>query len=217
MPGNGATKDTQGYRWSDRALDRREQYRLRKTALLKMAARAFNETSYYTTTLDDLAKRLNVTKPTLYYYVKSKDDILFECQNIAFEYIKGALAEAENSDKSGMEKLQHFLARYARMMTEDSGACLIRTGLKPLKPESREKLKAFAKRLDAALRGIVEAGIADGSIRPCNSRLAANAIFSGFAGIAQWFDSEGDYGIDEVTEAYLDLFKRGLTPGKSPQ
>lgn len=212
MPKNGIAENTEGFRWSDKSLDRREQYRLRKTALLKMAARAFNETSYYTTTLDDLAARLNVTKPTLYYYVKNKDDILFECQQMAFDYIKDALDEAETGDGPGMEKLRHFLTRYAQMMTEDSGACLIRTGLKPLKPESRDKLKSFAKRLDAALRGIIEAGVEDGSIRPCNSRLASYAIFSGFGGIAQWFDPEGEFSLDEVTEIYLDLFSRALAP-----
>ena len=212
MPKNATAEKTEEFRWSDRSLDRREQHRLRKTALLKMAARAFNETSYYTTTLDDLAKRLNVTKPTLYYYVKNKDDILFGCQHMAFDYIKDALDEAETGDGPGMEKLRHFLTRFARLMTEDAGACLIRTGIKPLKAESQSKLRAFAKRLDRALRGIIEAGIADGSIRPCNPRLASYAIFSGFAGIAQWFDPEGEFDIDEVTETYLDLFGRALAP-----
>ncbi len=43
------------------------------------AAQMFNERGFHATSLDDIAARLNVTKPTLYYYVKNKDEILLDC------------------------------------------------------------------------------------------------------------------------------------------
>jgi AcrR family transcriptional regulator len=200
------------FRWSEQGLDRDEQHRLRREALLRTAARAFNETGFHNTSVDDLAKRLNVTKPTLYYYVKDKDEILFECQRMGFDLMKDAIDEARNGSGTGIEKLSHFLTRYAELMTRDFGACLILTGLKPLRPESRAKLAVFARQLDTALRDIIMQGIADRSIRPCDPKLTTFAIFGAFKGIASWYDSNGPSTPGEIAEAYLDVLVQGLKP-----
>ena len=48
-------------------------------AVLKTAARLFLEKSYGRTTLDDVADRLNITKPALYHYFPNKEEILLGC------------------------------------------------------------------------------------------------------------------------------------------
>ena len=51
----------------------------KRQAVLSTAAQMFNERGFHATSLDDVAARLGVSKPTLYYYVRSKDQILLEC------------------------------------------------------------------------------------------------------------------------------------------
>lgn len=201
-----------GFRWGEKILDRDEQHRLRREILLRTAAQAFNSTSYHTTTLDDLAKRLNVTKPTLYYYIKDKDDILFECQRMALVLIRDVLQEETDLKSSGVERLSQFLLRYSELMTDDFGICLVRTGLRPLKPESREILRKFAKQIDYSLRNIIEVGIKDGSLRNIEPKLAANAIFGGFNGISNWYKSDGEFSKEEIANTYIDMFLRATKP-----
>ena len=62
---------------------RAQQREAKRNAVLQTAARLFNERGYHATSLDDIAEQLHVSKPTLYYYVKSKDDILLECVRTA--------------------------------------------------------------------------------------------------------------------------------------
>ena len=50
----------------------------KRHAVLQAAAQLFNERGFHATSLDDIATRLKVTKPTLYYYVKNKDEILLQ-------------------------------------------------------------------------------------------------------------------------------------------
>ena len=204
----------EGFRWSEEILDRDEQFKRRRQALLRTAAQAFCELGYHDTSLDELARRLNVTKPTLYHYIKDKDDILFECQRLGFEYIKDALEEAQARDMDGLQKLSRFLPRYAGLMTSDFGACLIRTGLRPLKEESRRVLEKFAGQLDHTLRAMIEQGIADGSIRHCNPKLAAFAIFGGYQGIARWFNENGEMTLNEISGAFSEIYLHGLAPEK---
>lgn len=192
------------------AFDREEQYRIKREAVLRTAARAFNESNYYTTSLDQLAARLGVTKPTLYHYVRSKDDILFECQRLALDFMREALADAEEASRPGLERLRAFLRRHADLVTSDFGMCLIRTGLKPLPPASRAKLQPLARRLESTVVRIIEDGIHDGSIVPCDPKLAARALFGAFNGLAYWFRHGRGKTLDEVVDEYLGYFVQGL-------
>ena len=64
--------------WKNVAPSRDQLFALKRTALLREAARAFSARGYHDTSLDDVAKTLGVTKPALYYYVTNKQEILFE-------------------------------------------------------------------------------------------------------------------------------------------
>src|SRR3989442_1077411 len=61
--------------------DREQQREAKRQAVLQAAAQLFNERGFSATSLDDIAARLGVSKPTLYYYVKNKDEILLQCVN----------------------------------------------------------------------------------------------------------------------------------------
>src|SRR5579859_3879239 len=65
---------------------------LKREAVLRTAARLFNEQGFHATSLDDVARGLNVTKPTIYHYFRSKDDVLFECCRLGLEMIEEAVA-----------------------------------------------------------------------------------------------------------------------------
>src|SRR6516165_10289619 len=50
---------------------------VKREAVIRAAARAFNARGYHNTAIDDIAAALNVTKPTVYYYVANKEQLLF--------------------------------------------------------------------------------------------------------------------------------------------
>lgn len=207
-------KDQATTRWGGATIDREEVHQLRREALFSAAARAFNEAGYHNTTLDDVARRLNVTKPALYYYVKHKDEILFECCKLAYQHMGTVLDEVKAGNASGQDKLILFLTKYAELQSNEFGACLTRVGLKPLKATSRNKLMPLALQHRDTLMEIIEAGVADGSIRPCDPRIVSKAIFGAFDGIAQWFDPTGRLTLAEITQAFLNVFLEGLRPAK---
>ena len=67
-----------------------EAHGTKREAVVRAAAKAFNRNGYHNTSLDDIAAALEVTKPTLYYYVKSKEQLLFECFRTGLEPIRAA-------------------------------------------------------------------------------------------------------------------------------
>ena len=77
---------------------------LKREAVLRVAVRMFNERGFHATSLDEVAERLNISKPTLYYYVKNKDEILFECVNIGLRQLQDAIAQEHGRGASAFDK-----------------------------------------------------------------------------------------------------------------
>ena len=59
------------------ARERVRQRELKREAVILAAARAFKERGLQQTTIDDIAAFLNVTKPTIYYYLANKEQIIY--------------------------------------------------------------------------------------------------------------------------------------------
>ena len=199
-------------RWSTDVQGKEEQHRLKRQALLRTAARTFNEIGFHQTTLDDLAQKLGVSKPALYLYIKSKDDILFECSRVALEQAQEALAMAQTQGTTGLEKVRHFFKSYANIIVQDFGTCLILAGDEPLTQENRHVLRTARASIDLAVRQIIEEGIADGSIAPCNPKMVTFTLFGSFNWLAHWYQEEGEFQPEAIADQFLSLFESGLVP-----
>ena len=196
--------------WTDDIQPKEEQFKLKKEALLRTAAQAFNETGFHKTSLNDLARRLNVTKPTLYYYVKDKDDILFEIQHKALVDMHKVLEELSHSPKNGIGKLNYLMEKYAEVITGDYGRCLVLIGMGALKPQSREKLMQVRRTLNKEVHKFISIGIDDGSIKPCDIKLTTNALFGAFNWISHWYQDDSAQSSAEIAHYYLKLFANGI-------
>jgi len=70
----------------------------RRDELLKMAAQVFYEKGFAQTTLQDIADRMNFTKPAIYYYANSKEALFVEIyEGIVVGAIERARVEAQTA------------------------------------------------------------------------------------------------------------------------
>jgi len=178
--------------------------------VLLAAAQEFNERGFHATTLDDIARRLNVTKPTIYYYVTNKDEILTEI----FRAGCGALAEAADSvdasDLTGLDKLAAFMRRYAELMTTDFVRNVALLEDNCLSPEMRTEVRQIKSAIDRRFRTFVEEGVRDGAIAECDPKLAAFTIAGALNGIARWYQTGGPLDPREIAEIIVNQLVAGL-------
>jgi AcrR family transcriptional regulator len=206
-----AREKVNNLRWGNHVAGAQAPTDQKRLAILRTAAQLFNERGFYETTLNDLAERLHVTKPSLYYYVKSKDDILVQILNTAMQEIDPAIRMAEQADVSGMEKLRMFLSHYVVVLCGDFGKCLIMSGLAPLEEESRQKLLPSYRRIDDSVRAMLEAGIEDGSISSAvDPKIAAFALFGAIHWMPTWYDASGELNSREIADRLFAIFQGGL-------
>jgi AcrR family transcriptional regulator len=192
--------------------DRKKDHAIKREAVLLAAAKAFNESGFHKTSLDDVAARLFVTKPTLYYYVKNKDELLFECVRRGLQMLETAAAQISDPDKTGLEQLISLMRVYAEIVTTDFGKCVILAGDDVLPAASRKKVRAVKAKVDLQFREFIEHGIKDGSIAPCDAKLAAFAVAGALSWIARWHDSAGPLSPEAIATHFIGVLVNGLAP-----
>lgn len=187
------------------------RYDQRRQEVLGAAARTFNRLGFHIATLDDVAAELGVTKPALYYYAKSKDELLFACGQMALDALDGALDKSDETNLTGRERLSRFFRLYAEIICEDFGRCLVLTEPRDLAPKSRKANVSGRRALNLAVRGIIKDGIKDRSIRRCDERVLAIAMFDAFNGIGRWFDPKGASKLSDILDQYIEIFLSGIS------
>lgn len=191
-----------------------EQFQARRLEVLREAARLFNEQGFHLSSLSDLADRLKVTKPSIYYYVPSKDALLFECCSIAQERLLAAFADASRQ-ATGLDRLRTFFRHYTKIIVDDFGRCLVLSDPRSFEPGTREAVLQGQREVSRQIASVIRSGIEDGSIRPCDAKLATASLFSLFNGVAKWWRPERDANAELIADALLDLVIRGLEGKRS--
>ena len=199
--------------WTARRRKRRD-HDLKRDAVVRAAAQAFNTRGYHNTSLDDIAAALGVTKPTVYYYVASKEQLLFECFQAGLQRIREAFREAQRSDRPARQRLNAVILGYAEAIASEYGWCMVRAHDQDLGPELSRQIKTLKSEIDQGMRRLLREGIDDGSIGPCDPKIAAFAMAGALNWIAHWYRENQPMTATQVAEAFITFFENGLLPRK---
>ena len=184
------------------------RFRLKRNRMLRAAARCFNIKGYSGTSLKDVADLLGLTDAALYYYVRNKQELVFLCYVRAADLGREAMQRAIDEGEDGLETVRHYLRYHIEYMVGDQGPIAIMSEIPSLKPEHREEVLELSRKHSAAFEALLERGIADGSIAPCDVRMTGNAIMGSLNWIPKWF-----HGDPAVAANILEEFPRILSAG----
>lgn len=198
--------------WKNVAPSRDQLFSLKRTALLREAARAFSARGYHDTSLDDVAKTLGVTKPALYYYVTNKQEILFECHMLAQDLGNVAYDYALEHGKNGREKIVLVCRRYIELITGEIGSCAVLSEFAALEPKNRAVIARRRDDFQKKFSDIIAEGMADGSIRRTDPRMTAFFFMGAINWMTQWFRPDGEMSGEGIAGVFSDLLEHSLKP-----
>ena len=195
--------------------ERAQQRELKREAVLRACLQSFNERGFHATSLDDVAASLNVTKPTIYHYFASKDEILFECVRLGLASVRQAAEAVEARGGSGLERLTALMRDYAIIMTRDFGICVTRTADHELSPESRARFRVLKREIDDIVRRVVADGMRDGTIEKGDIRLTTFTLAGALNWIARWYDPAGPLKPGEIADGIVATLVHGVAALKT--
>ena len=182
-----------------------EIYQTRRDEILRAAKDIFASKGYGETSLDDVARAINLSKPTLYYYFPSKAHLFYRLAAIRTEEGLTGLAEiAKIADaRARLEALIRFqVERVAGDMQFYRYFFDHRPPLhnKRLKAEVKEKLQQYSQYFYDAVRHGIESKV----IPPVDEFMATQAIFGATYWMYKWYDPE-KYTVDQAVDHFLSL------------
>ena len=192
------------------APDREQQREAKRQAVLQAAAELFNERGFHATSLDDIAARLNVSKPTLYYYVKNKDEILLQCVSQGLEMTLEGIEASRQAGGNAVDQLRACMQVYAGIVTQPFGMCLIRVGDEEVPEPSRTELRRMKSEIDHAFRRLVAQGVEEGSLAPCDPKMSAFVIAGALSWIGRWYQPGGDYTPEQIAQQCIATLCDGV-------
>lgn len=197
-------------RWANAVPSRAEQSDTKRKAIIREAARVFNRRGSHGTTLEDVADRLGVTKTALYRYVTNKNDLLCACHEEAMEIANDNLEIGERTGRNGLEKIQIGMTGYLRTMISDLGVPVLLLEENALEPQSAIKIVRLRDAFEKRLRGLIELGIADGSVVPTDPKLAVFMLLGAVHWVTKWYSQKGPWTAEDASAALIELATRGL-------
>jgi hypothetical protein len=122
------------------------------------------------------------------------------------------MQRAIREGRDGLDTVHRYLRYHIEYMVGAEGPVAIMSEIPSLKPEHREEVLELSRKHSAAFEALLERGIADGSIAPCDVRMTGNAIMGSLNWIPKWF-----HGDPAVAAKIVEEFPRILGAGLAPR
>jgi AcrR family transcriptional regulator len=178
--------------------------------LVATAADLFATKGYRASTLVDIANEFGVTKPALYYYVKSKHEILWMIfQHIIGIYLHTAQEIAE-ADLPPREKFSRLIRAHARsVLRYRSFTTIFFREQAELSDRERRLLRGQMREYERIFERVYREGVAQGVFRDIEVRAVVGGALGMVNWLYQWYDPNGRVSPDEITEAFVTLLENG--------
>lgn len=187
----------------------------RKNEIIKCATDLFQVKGYHQTSIEDICNAVGITKGTLYYYINSKEDLLYEIHE---RYISAAIDDAKKEISSGkhvtaQEKLVAVLMLYVKLMKDYQPE--ITVFFKEMDCLSKERFEDIARKRRVfrnLLFSIIEEGIKKEEFVNTSPSIVTLSILGMVNWMYQWYKSNGRFSIEDITEVMTNLILNGLIP-----
>ncbi|MEJ8777767.1 TetR/AcrR family transcriptional regulator [Pseudogracilibacillus sp. ICA-222130] len=149
-----------------------------KDTILQIATFLFLEKGYPLISMDDVAQRADVTKATVYYHYKTKDDLFTDAVVKLMERITGGINKIFSTDEPFKVQLHKLGVAHLRATSGMDVNLFMKEARHSLSPEHEAQLKEAEDKMYQAIEDRIQQSIDKKEIPPCNTHLAALLFMS---------------------------------------
>ncbi len=146
-----------------------------QSAFLRAATALVNDQGYRGASIDRIAGAINMTKGAFYHYHDAKDEVVVACFERMFEMVRSAQGRSWPGAR-GLEKVADAACLLVHHQLTEEGPLLRTSALTAVPTPLRTQMTERLDRTTARFADGISDGIIDGSVRPCDSAIAAQMI-----------------------------------------
>jgi AcrR family transcriptional regulator len=187
--------------------------------ILRTAARIFAEKGYHPTSMRDISRETQVSLAGLYYYCKSKEELLFLIQDNCFGRVLERLEERLAETREPVERLRlvvdNHLSFFAANMAEMK---VLSHEADSLAGEMHEHVSGQKQQYTRLVRRILQEAqqqrqASDPTAPKIDLTVATYALFGMMNWIYNWYDPRGKLSVRDLVDNVTRLFLSGFVPG----
>ncbi len=183
----------------------------RKLNIVKTAARLFSEKGYHDATVEEIARELKYTKGSIYYYINSKQDLLFQCHELAMNMLLENINRIRKSDLPPDKMLKEVIKGHIETLVSEFNLITVTLGSDYELEENYARV-IIEKRdqYEGIIAGIIREGIEKGIFRQVPVKVLINLIMGAANWISRWYSPEGPMTVDQIANFYADYLVEPL-------
>jgi AcrR family transcriptional regulator len=160
----------------------------RREEILRVAARVFRTKGYRTATLNDIADEFGFTRAALYYWFKSKEDILVAVIENAGAEMLSHMELAMRLPEPPAEKVARILDSHARLVLGNVNIFAVYLAeTKALPAKVRDRFEAGERQFVDQLASIIQEGIDQGDFDDVPAKITALNLVGMTNSAVRWY------------------------------
>ncbi len=184
--------------------------KLSREAILAEAKQLFSSKGYRGTTLADLTSVFDVSRPSIYYYFKSKVELLSELHEQGFDAASYRFDEVFQSDMPTREKFRKILELHATNLANDTDLIKILFMDIDEMPEklAREIIQRRKKHTERIIE-IYKTGVEEGVFKDIDPKMAVHLLMGACNWLTMWYSPKKSVKPEEIVDSLLEILTDG--------
>lgn len=184
---------------------------LTKQEIITASVNLFNEKSYSATSVQDIADVLNVTKAALYYYISSKEEILYEIFDQTMTTAEFRLNKLMEQKMTVEERIRKFIYNHIMAVFDEApNISIFFTEKAHLTPDNLESINVRRKIYEKKIASVFEEGIEKNILKKIDVIPTVYAIIGMCNWLYHWYKPNGRLKPEEIAELYSDMILNGI-------
>ncbi|GHF07895.1 TetR family transcriptional regulator [Amycolatopsis deserti] len=179
-------------------------------SLLAVAVKLFNERGYDGTSMEDLSRKLGITKSAIYHHVPSKQELLRLAVNRALDGLFEIVAELDSVDGRAVDRLEYLVRGSVRVLVDRLPFVTL---LLRVRGNTKVERDALSRRreFDHIVSELVTKAVDEGDLRPdIDPPTAARLLFGMVNSLIEWYRPRGGQSADQLAETVAAVAFDGL-------
>ena len=184
--------------------------RQRRVEILQSAAAAFRRRGYHGASMGEISRALRMTKGSLYYYFKNKEEILFFCHDYSLDILLDVLERVETAGGTPPQKLRSLIESFVHHILDDLRGTALTLDFQALSAPLLRRVITKRDRFDRGIRRLLQEGLDTGAFAPGDPKLLTFAILGAVNWIPRWFDPRGPATSEQIGRVFAEYLVSGL-------
>lgn len=182
-----------------------------RQSLFESAAGIFTRKGYHKTTVEEIAAAIGVSKGTIYYYFKNKEELYLAIIREGVDLFYGQLAKAAESTAGPQDKIRKLIRGHFIFCEKENDLVFLFLKEMGSTDFSRDILANMLAKCLQVYREVIEEGIAEGVFRPVDPEIITSALFGMLTITAfHYLSYSREIPLEPVSAALEDIFFKGL-------